>query len=1066
MQLRRIVSRYLWIPILTLFSVLSAEAQEAPDTNAEANRLFVHAVSLYRAAEAREDESNPSDYAEVKNIFDRLIDEFPGSRPAAAILAGGSPGGVDLARLAEMSARAGLKVSQRAVVQNLLEAYNNDVARIERVADNAHFALMSWAAYGDALAYDGTTRLGWKMSLDANPRLPDLKSVEAFLFFGPKDAVALAFRGTDEGSDWIINAGALSPAPLLNEQVTEAIAIARLVATEYPNVVFTGHSLGGRLAFAASLATGRPAIGFNSAPIGLNEFREFGLGAVQTAPITSFRSPEDILSGIFSRTDPVIANVPPTGVDPIRGLVTTTNYTHSIKVIARAMLDARTARDEGWLEAYLREQDGTGEVPTQPDGQRWSATMAPYLELEPGQSYDGINVGVNGDVTFRGRPVFPVPGERIDLVQVHAYRSPITQHILVIQRHIDHGGLRAALLFDGTSPRVVAPLLPENKVRGLAQAEDVVVFYDGISWSPDGRYAALQASRIKAEVSLLLVDVLSGEGTLVHPDEGGRLASVLIDELRYSDSGDTKILSAPFQKRECIGSNCEEIRLIDVAMITFDIAQAIQSNPWPTVNNAISNELAGQKWGPEIAAPEGFTLDQWLACEQQAQNECLRSAGFSEPALDFVEVFGERSAGGFARTFRELGQVDLVETDLLHAPWRSFFLVNGLPSEIFVTVPDPAFPGSYRDAVSKNLLRGVDPMGGDWGNVEVVSHRQIPGKGQRFVATSVVTSGCRACPIIGIALRQFDFDAKGKLVAETMLGMMDWRGRQLTQQYEGAEVLQDVTLAQFLLNTRGYDAGPMDGNFGARSRVALYTFQAEHCLPTTKIVDRATADALATSDFFSNTCEGDVLEASTATLDAVPVPTQSSGPSQSADCASIENDIARLECYDAASKGDTAESVKGQAAFGQPEVARLEALLTFGFFSATVDLGACKILVRDTRDLQTSGDFVSGGWSDWLGSTSNGVRTVGEQRDAVTFPLGSLDLRQTRPSESDGLSVVTESDALITRSRESEDFATGRIERESKTFRSYLLYTSSPYDALPVYELLSAADLACRQYGE
>lgn len=93
---------------------------------------------------------------------------------------------------------------------------------------------------------------------------------QAAVYADEDGRVVVAFAGTDTTSieDWINNAqqgGGLDSA-----QYNQAIALAEKVTTAFgqQNVVFTGHSLGGGLATAASLATGSTAVTFNSAGVG------------------------------------------------------------------------------------------------------------------------------------------------------------------------------------------------------------------------------------------------------------------------------------------------------------------------------------------------------------------------------------------------------------------------------------------------------------------------------------------------------------------------------------------------------------------------------------------------------------------------------------------------------------------------------------------------------------------------------------------------------------------------------------------------------------------------------
>jgi hypothetical protein len=1065
------------IVVLTVWQLavgLLAQAQAQEISSPEANALFVSAVQEYRGILADKPDAGREELKSVRDPIFRILSEYPDSVPATELLEGPSPAGMDLVQVL-LSPAAGvdaeLNEGRRTLAQDLIGAYEGNLFYLAAVAEASRHAVMSWAAYGKEEALSLAAEIGCIPEPAFRADLLTIQSATATLFVCRDGRHVLAFPGTREigaggASDWFTNTvGTLTPLRLTADQVADSIEIAKRVSVRFPDVEFAGHSLGGRFAQLAALETGRPAYAFNSAPLGIAELNEIGWGLLfgtrtraNLGPILRFRGPDDPLTEHFSEGDPIIRNIQLLGEEPgdsnlaqlVQGNL---EYVHGIETLARAMLEVTTARDEGWLVAYLREQDGTSEVSTQPDGLAWPATMTPHLELAPGQSRDGTSVGVNGDVTFRGVPVLPATPVPEDM-NVHVYRSPATGHRLIVQRDLDYGGLRAAVVFDGEPPAFVASVVPDESVRGIGQAENVVILRDGVSWSHDGRYIAIQASRMEGEVSLLVINLATGEGALVHPDEGGRGGAVEIDKLQFGEGSEAGSLSASFRRSECDGSTCETHR----TSINFDIAHAIRSNPWPTVRQATSNAHEEQEWGSDILAPEGSDV-----CPSENRAACLLEAGYSEAAIQFDARLGDLSPS-YVRLFLEVGAVDFVEAH--HVSGRAVYrlAVNGEPDIIHISGMDLHSPSAYSDALSYEVLASSpDPL--PRSGSPHTSHRVLPDGGQRFVDSYYIVDGCMACDLLGIGIAQFDFDPTGKLVASEVVGLMDTRRRPPMRAPSPQALMTDSQLIQFMLNVRGYDAGPMDGTFGRRSLAALTTFQAEQCLPATGTMDPQTADRLAEADLFMPApCVGAAAETATALALADQEGAELSEAGTS--CRAIENDIARLECYDAVAKGETAESVQSQAAFGQPEVARLEALLTFGFFRATVDLEACTILVRDTRELQTSGDFASGGWSDWLGSTSNGFRTVGEQRDAVTFPLGSLDLRQTRPSESDGLSVVTESDALITRARESEDFATGRIRRESKTFRSYLLYTASPYDALPVYELLSAADLDCRKYGD
>lgn len=65
-------------------------------------------------------------------------------------------------------------------------------------------------------------------------------------------------------------------------------------------------------------------------------------------------------------------------------------------------------------------------------------------------------------------------------------------------------------------------------------------------------------------------------------------------------------------------------------------------------------------------------------------------------------------------------------------------------------------------------------------------------------------------------------------------------------------IVQDRRAVQTELNRKGFDAGPVDGVFGRRTREAIAKFQERNGLPTTGIVMSATADAFDQIDLVSH----------------------------------------------------------------------------------------------------------------------------------------------------------------------------------------------------------------------
>lgn len=89
---------------------------------------------------------------------------------------------------------------------------------------------------------------------------------QAYLYETPDGGYVVAFQGSVEGGDWVTNAE--QALGFESEQYTAAMELAVEVNDATGGeVTFTGHSLGGGLASAAGMATGQPAVTFDSSGV-------------------------------------------------------------------------------------------------------------------------------------------------------------------------------------------------------------------------------------------------------------------------------------------------------------------------------------------------------------------------------------------------------------------------------------------------------------------------------------------------------------------------------------------------------------------------------------------------------------------------------------------------------------------------------------------------------------------------------------------------------------------------------------------------------------------------------
>lgn len=237
----------------------------------------------------------------------------------------------------------------------LLSAYNYQIDTLKAISDDAEFATLAWATYNNQEALKLAGGLGWTPFKTFGATTDGLTGdVAATLFLSERGQAVLAFRGSISVGDWVTNvAGSLVDTDSnLYSQINGSNEIVDEVIKTHPEVIFVGHSLGGRLATLASLRTGNRAVVFDRAPSARTDKSQSTLSpeefirleamelslAGSSELVTAYRAPDDPLTAVFatSQGDRVIQNMLP-------------GDGHDIGLLAKAMQEVRDALDKGWL---------------------------------------------------------------------------------------------------------------------------------------------------------------------------------------------------------------------------------------------------------------------------------------------------------------------------------------------------------------------------------------------------------------------------------------------------------------------------------------------------------------------------------------------------------------------------------------------------------------------------------------------------------------------------------------------------------------------------------------------
>lgn len=239
-----------------------------------------------------------------------------------------------------------------------------------------------------------------------------------------------------------------------------------------------------------------------------------------------------------------------------------------------------------------------------------------------------------------------------------------------------------------------------------------------------------------------------------------------------------------------------------------------------TVADIISEDLRGELAQCITAAPDAtagiacLTTDGVTASAERFATETLDGSALDVvPLLTGVLELGDITIA--SSVFPALTGAEEQTVLLMRAP-------RAVPLVELVFAADPPRGGET------SAIRTRYPDATEASQPQITAYRILPDGTQRLIVTDVVRDGCASCDIVGTAVIYVDV-LRGVLTATERMGWYDVETDPalVTAELEAA----DIRVLQRRLILLGYDAGPLDGMVGPRTRAAFYALKADLCLP-------------------------------------------------------------------------------------------------------------------------------------------------------------------------------------------------------------------------------------------
>ena len=218
----------------------------------------------------------------------------------------------------------------------------------------------------------------------------------------------------------------------------------------------------------------------------------------------------------------------------------------------------------------------------------------PDITIKQGQNKSGFKLTSLGESYYSGQQLFPRWTHGGQNIQLTVYKSLNSERALVQLWDYDWGGLRLALVDLLNNKILNNKFIPDESVISLGKPNQVKWIGNDVTWSPDGRFAALQYIFAEHEADLAVINLKNGFFEIFPTKSSNKVFSVPnLEKLKWQ-SDDT--ISVELFQLKCRNNLCEElVEETNNKTLSFSLSALVnkstQHNQYGTDPNIASDKL-------------------------------------------------------------------------------------------------------------------------------------------------------------------------------------------------------------------------------------------------------------------------------------------------------------------------------------------------------------------------------------------------------------------------------------------------------------------------------------------